>query len=127
MHPAHFRRLYRRGVFPRPRKTSKGKPYFDYELLVVVAGVLKSGVGQNGEEVSFYRRRRAQRSHATPRRRPERPDGYIATLRDGLLQVGAPKDSLEPSNIRDLLTQLFGKGRPELGTAIVTLARHLLA
>jgi hypothetical protein len=56
MEAGHFRRLVRRGVFPAPKRTSKGMPYFDHELLCQIGNVLKSGVGLiNGEEISFYR------------------------------------------------------------------------
>ncbi len=35
MDPGHFRRLVRRGVFPAPKRTSKGMPYYDHELLLL--------------------------------------------------------------------------------------------
>jgi len=40
MHPSHFRRLVRSGVFPKPKRTAKSRPYFDYELLTRIAEVL---------------------------------------------------------------------------------------
>ena len=73
MHPGHFRRLCQRGVFPQPKRTAKGRPYFDYELLSVIANVLKSGVGKNGEEIVFYRRRATNGVTKQSARRPEMP------------------------------------------------------
>ena len=129
MHPAHFRRLTRRGVFPAPRRTAKGRPYFDYELLQVIVRVLESGVGQNGEEVMFYRRR--ARKH--PGRRTARvsvagvkPDPYLKDLAEGLRQVGIPKKDLNPGRLSLALASAFGTKRPNLRIAIPAVARQLL-
>jgi hypothetical protein len=80
MHPAHFRRLIRQGIFPKPRKTAKGRPYFDYDLLARVAGILSTGVGQNGQEVLFYRRKGSKPAvRHVPK--PQPPDNHLASLR----------------------------------------------
>ena len=129
MHPAHFRRLCRRGVFPQPKRTAKGRPFFDYELLTVIASVLKSGVGLNAEEIVFYRRR----SRSGPRKRPVRScelsggdDDYLANLAEGLRQVGIPEKSLTVEKLSAALTAIFGQERPELATAIPALAKRLM-
>ena len=57
MDPGHFRRLVRRGVLPAAKRTSKGMPYYDHELLCQIGQVLKSGIRLNNEEVAFYRRK----------------------------------------------------------------------
>lgn len=123
MHPAHLRRLCRRGVFPRPRRSAKGRPYFDFDLLVAIAGVLKSQIGHNGEECTFYRRNR--RSARQPQR--PRPDPYFAALAKALSQVGVPQDRLTKAKLAHRLEAAFGADRPDLPTAIAALARELLA
>jgi hypothetical protein len=125
MHPAHFRRLCRRGVFPKPRKTARGRPYFDFELLTKVAQVLKTGIGANGDEVCFYTKRHTARSRRQ-RRSHEQPDRYITDLTKGLSQIGVPKDQLTRTTLKTHLAQEFGTERPDLATAIAALARRLL-
>jgi hypothetical protein len=130
MHPAHFRRLVRRGVFPSPKRTAKGRPYFDYDMLVAVAGVLRSGVGQNGEEIVFYRRR--TRTGGTKRRvsHPQPApvvDAYLVDLAEGLKQVGVPEDLVKPERLQSALVEAFGQVRPDLATAIPVLAQRLMA
>jgi len=130
MHPAHFRRLVRRGVFPAPKRTAKGRPYFDYDLLGVVALVLRSGVGQNGEEILFYRRR-SKSGPAKQRARRVQPaavvDGYLADLAEGLRQVGVAEDMLKPDKLQAALTEAFGQERPDLAVAIPDLAQRLIS
>ena len=129
MHPGHFRRLVRRGVFPQPKRTAKGRPYFDYEALTVIAGVLSSGVGQSGEEILFYRRKpktgpgkqRSRRSQPAPG-----ADAYLTDLIEGLRQVGVPEDSLRPERLQAALVAAFGQQRPDLATAIPVLAQRLM-
>ena len=129
MHVAHFRRLVRRGVFPAPKRTAKGRPYFDYELLAAVAGILKGGVGKNGEEIIFYRRK--PKTNAT-RQRSNRPgpvmvaDAYLKDLTEGLRQVGVPAVLLTASKLNAALAAEFGNDRPDLATAIPALAQRLL-
>jgi len=123
MHPAHFRRLCRRGVFPKPRNTAKGRPYFDYELLVQIAAALKSGVGHNGEECTFYGQRAKRSLHRSQCRRPDR---FIADLRETLAQFGVPQEQLAEPAIRAHLRAAFGRNRPDLATAIAVLARDMI-
>jgi hypothetical protein len=129
MHPAHFRRLIRRGVFPKPKRTAKGRPYFDYDLLTGIAGILKGGVGQNGEEIVFYRR---QPKNRTTRGGPRRPapaaamDGYLAGLAEGLRQVGIPEELLTPAKLQAAMTAAFGQERPDLAVVIPDIAQRLM-
>jgi len=129
MHPAHFRRLIRRGVFPLPRRTAKGRPYFDYDLLAAVAAVLKSGVGQNGEEILFYRRKPQSGlpKHRSRRLQPAPvADAYLSHLAEGLKQVGVPEEVLKPERLQAALVEVFGQERPDLAVAIPDLAQRLI-
>ena len=91
MHPAHFRRLVRRGVLPTPKRTGKGMPFYDHALLLEIAEVLRTGVGKNGEEIAFYRRR-ARRAEPRPRQRrggsPAQIDTYLDAVVEGCRQCG---------------------------------------
>ena len=133
MEAGHFRRLVRRGVFPAPKRTSKGMPYFDHELLCQIGGVLKSGVGLNNEEISFYRRKPKTGSQRSPRSRRGRPaaakqpDAYVASVIEGCRQVGVSDDRLDASRVIELLVAEFDDERPELQVAIPVIARRLLA
>ena len=51
MDPGHFRRLVRRGVLPKAKRTAKNMPYYDRPLLERMRDVLRSGIGCNGEEI----------------------------------------------------------------------------
>jgi hypothetical protein len=93
MEAGHFRRLVRRGVFPTPKRTAKGMPYFDHELLCQIGHVLKSGVGLNNEEISFYRRKPKQWSPEVTQVTPGSPAGSQAArclcrIVEGCRQVG---------------------------------------
>ena len=129
MHPAHFRRLVRRGVFPPPKRTTKGRPFYDYDLLAAIAGILKSGVGKNGEEILFYRRKAKS---GLPRQRSRRlqaapvVDAYLPDLAAGLREVGVPEDMLKPDRLQAALAEAFGKERPDLAVAIPDLAQRLM-
>jgi hypothetical protein len=57
MESGNFRRLVRRGIFPPPKRTQSGLPFFDHELLLVIAEVVKRRVGVNGQEIMMYRRK----------------------------------------------------------------------
>jgi len=127
MHPSHFRRLCRHGIFPRPNRTAKGRPYFDFELLVAIGNVLKSGIGVNQEEIVFYRRKpkatkkSSRRSaHKTP------PDPYLTDLAKGLQQFGVAKRDLTPEKLTAALIGVFGEERPDLRVAVPALAKLLL-
>ena len=72
MNVGHLRRLSRRGVLPAPRRTTKQMPYYDFDLLTQIGEVLRTGVGLNAEEVSFYRRK-----IQTPKKRKDAPGTLI--------------------------------------------------
>jgi hypothetical protein len=133
MEAGHFRRLVRRGVFPAPMRTAKGMPYYDHDLLCQIGNVLKSGVGLNNEEISFYRRKPKSGRQRTPRSRQDRqraakqPDAYVASVVEGCRQVGVSDDRLDASRVSELLAVEFSNDRPELQVAIPVIARRLLA
>ena len=90
MDAGHFRRLVRRGVLPKAKRTSKNMPYYDRTLLEQVRDVLRSGVGCNGEEIAFYRRR-AKPQRALRRGNSEaakKPDSFIESVLEGCRQLG---------------------------------------
>ena len=129
MDAGHMRRLIRRGVFPAPKRTSRGKPYYDYELLLQVADVLKTGIGRNGQEIAFYRRRPR---HSTARRRGSQPQGqpapdsYLDAVAEGCRQLGLDGASITRDKLASLLLAEFGQERPPLERAIPAIARRLL-
>lgn len=112
MDPGHLRRLVRRGVLPRAKRTSKNMPYYDRTLLEQMRDVFRSGVGCNGEEIAFYRRR------AKPQRLPQRttserraapaPSSYIESVAEGCRQLGVGDDHLSPARISHALVEEFG-------------------
>ena len=70
MNVGHLRRLVRRGVFPKPKRTSKGMPFFDYRLLVQISTILRTGVGSNKGIVrplmnDFFLREKQNGGHLT--------------------------------------------------------------
>jgi len=67
------------GRSPVPKRTSKGMPFYDYELLRQIADVLRRGVGISGEEVSFYRRKPKRPKTGNPRTRREQPQTKTRT------------------------------------------------
>ena len=122
MHPAHFRRLCRRGVFPKPKRTAKNKPYFDYGMFVTIANVMKTGIGQNGEEILFYRK-------AAKRPRPESAQAmtpYLSDIAVVLRQLGIPEKNLSATTLKRTLKQAFGSTWPDVSVAIPELNRRLL-
>ena len=130
MHPSHFRRLIRSGVFPKPKRTAKARPYFDYELLTRIAEILKSGIGENGEEVIFYRRKRKTKTAKSKPRSTEpscKQDPYLKSLAEILRELGIPKKDLTPSKLNAAMAACFGTARPEMSVAVPQIARHLLA
>ena len=108
-------------------------PYFDHELLCQIGGVLKSGVGLNNEEISFYRRRpkqgsqRSSQSRQSRQRAARQPDAYLEAIVEGCRQVGVDDGLLSAETVASLLRAEFGSDRPELGEAIPVVARRLLA
>ncbi len=131
MDDGHLRRLVRRRVFPPPRRTSKGLPYYDFELLSVIGGVLKGGVGISGEEVSFYRRKpkkkQANRDRRNGRSRGASVDEYLRSLIEGCRQLGVGAELLDASRVAAIVREAFGSDRPELEQALPEVARLLLA
>ena len=128
MNTGHFRRMVRRGVFPNPKRTSKGMPYYDHELLTQIAEVLHTGVGLNSEEVCFYRRhskRQKPPQRASDKRRAVDP--YLKSVIDGCRQLGVDNAHLEPSAITAVLGTVFGNDRPPLERAVPEVARRILA
>jgi hypothetical protein len=126
MHPAHFRRLIRQGVFPKPRRTAKGRPYFDYDLLARVAEIVSSGIAENGQEVVFYRRK-GSKPAVRHLRRLQPPDPYLKTLADGLRGLGIPREQLTEEHLKAVVEAAFGKNRPDMPTALPAIMRRLLA
>ncbi len=130
MDVGHFRRLIRRGVFPSPKRTAKGKPFYDYDLLVEIAGVLKAGVGKNSEEIAFYRRQR--RAEPRPRQRrvgsptQAQSDAYLDAVVEGCRQCGIEAAELTPERVAAVLAQEFGTDRPELAVAIPAVVRRIV-
>jgi hypothetical protein len=128
MEAGHFRRLVRRGVFPAPKRTSKGMPYFDHELLCQIGNVLKSGVGLNNEEISFYRRQTQTWSPEVTSVTSGPPAGSQAARClcrisvEGCRQVGVSDDRLDASRVTVLLAAEFAEDRPELQVAIPVIA-----
>lgn len=112
MDPGHLRRLVRRGVLPKAKRTAKNMPYYDRPLLAQMRDVLRSGVGCNGEEIAFYRRRAKpqglpQRS-GSGRRATPRPGSYIESVAEGCRQLGVGDDHLTPTRITRVLVEEFG-------------------
>jgi DNA-binding transcriptional MerR regulator len=124
MHPAHFRRLIRQGVFPKPKKTAKGRPYFDYDLLSRVAEILSSGIAANGQEVLFYRRKNSKPA-VRHLRRLQPPDPYLKELAQCLRQMGASKEQLSPERLDAILVDAFGKKRPDLSVSLPVVIQRL--
>ncbi len=104
-------------------------PYFDYDLICQIGQVLKAGVGVNGEEISFYRRRTKQSRQRGSRQRGEQqnaPDPYLESVVEGCRQLGVDEGKLSASVIKAALTAEFGDNRPSLDQAIPAVARRLL-
>ena len=130
LHVAHFRRLVRRQIFPPPKRTANGKPYFDYGLLQQIAAVIRRKIGHNGQEVMFYSSRKKKPSKDTtpkPGRNAKPQDPYLASLIEGLRQLGLTDAQLDVTRIAQALRKLFGSERPSLSQAISDVARRLLA
>ena len=130
LHVAHFRRLVRRQIFPPPKRTANGKPYFDYGLLQQIATVIRRKIGHNGQEVMFYSSRKKKPSKVTtpkPGRNARPEDPYLASLVEGLRQLGLTDAQLNVARIGQALSELFGSERPGLSEAISDVARRLLA
>ncbi len=129
MNVGHLRRLVRRGVFPKPKRTSKGLPFFDYALLVQISTILRTGVGLNKEEIAFYNRQpRAakKRKPQAKRRKHPAPDSFIASVIEGCRELGVAKDKLTVEAVKQIMAAEFNGEKPELRDAIPIVARRLL-
>ena len=130
MNAGHLRRLSRRGVLPVPKRTAKGMPYYNFELLTQIGEVLRTGVGLNAEEISFYRRK-----EKTPRKRKNgaqgstqpSPDAFVESVIEGCRELGIAKDKLDVSTVKQIITDEFGKDEAELRQVIPVVARRILA
>ncbi len=117
MDPGHFRRLVRRGVLPKAKRTAKNMPYYDRPMLEQMRDVLRSGVGCNGEEIAFYRRR-AKPQRLPPRNCSERQvepkaSRFIESVSEGCRQLGVGDDLLIPAKISRVLVDEFGSDYEE--------------
>ena len=129
MDPGHFRRLVRRGVLPKSKRTTKNMPYYDRKMLERIHYVLRSGVGCNGEEIAFYRRK------AEPQRAPRRssseatkkPSSFVESVLEGCRQLGVGDDHLTPTRISRALVEEFGSdyGERALEDVIPAVVRRL--
>ena len=100
-------------------------PYYDHDLLIKIAEVLRSGVGLNNEEISFYRRKEKpprSRRKGTKGNNPQSTDAMVQAVIEGCTQLGVPKDKLDPETIRNLVGDCQG----ELKDVIPAVARRLL-
>jgi hypothetical protein len=136
MDAGHFRRLVRRGVFPAAKKTAKGLPYYDHDLLVQLAEVIKRRVGLNGEEVMWYRRKpkgerpagRRRQAQSSPQAQDQpAADDYLLAIIEGCRQLGLEDEKLGPQAVQAALAEEFSEQRPGLEQAIPAVARRLLA
>ena len=129
MDPGHLRRLCRRGVVPAPKKTSKGMPYYDFDLLKGIGEVLRTGVGVNQEEISFYRRKSKSPRNRTTKANGRKQTGssFIDSVIQGCLQLGIAKNKLDVGTVSSIITEEFGKDQPELREVLPVVARRILA
>ena len=129
MNVGHLRRLVRRGVFPKPKRTSKGMPFFDYRLLVQISTILRTGVGSNKEEIAFYSREPTSAKKRKPqskRRKRQSPSLLIASVIEGCKQLGIAKDKLKVEAVKQIVADEFGVVEPALREVIPIVARRLL-
>jgi hypothetical protein len=120
----HLRRLIRRRVYPPPHRTEKNRPFVDYDWLVQVKEIRRTGIGHSGEEVMFYR----PRKQASPRGRRRQPkhDAYVEQVIEGCRQLGLSSENLTPECTAALLIETFGDERPDLSVAIPAVARAIV-
>jgi len=129
MDAGHLRRLSRRGVLPLPKRTAKAMPYYDFELLTQIGEVLRTGIGLNAEEISFYRRK-----EKTTRKRKNRakgsnmqsPDAFVQQVIEGCKELGVGKDKLDVEAVTQIVAAEFNGAQPELKDVIPVVARRLL-
>ena len=129
MDAGHLRRLSRRGVLPSPKRTAKGMPYYCHDLLVQISEVLRTGVGLNAEEISFYRRR-----EKTPKKRKNKAKGgnhesansFVRQVIEGCRELGVGKNKLNVEAVTQIVAAEFNGEQPELKDVIPVVARRLL-
>ena len=129
MNVGHLRRLVRRGVFPKPKRTSKGLPFFDYQLLVQISTVLRTGVGLNAEEISFYRRKEKtpkKRKNKASRSALQAADSFLKSVIEGCKELGITKNKLSVEAVKQIMAAEFNGEQPELKDVIPVVARRLL-
>ncbi|MCZ6653114.1 MAG: hypothetical protein O7D91_08810 [Planctomycetota bacterium] len=130
MDAGHLRRLSRRGVLPLPKRTAvKAMPFYDYELLVQISEVLRTGVGLNAEEFSFYRRREKnprKRKNRAKRSNQRSPDSFVQQIIEGCKELGVGKDKLDIESVKQIVAAEFNGEQPELKDVIPVVARRLL-
>ena len=129
MNSGHLRRLSRRGVLPAPKRTTKAMPYYDFELLTQISEVLRTGVGLNAEEVSFYRRKEKAPKKRTNKAKgsiPQSTDSFLKSVIEGCKELGVGKDKLTVEAVKQIMTAEFNGAQPELKDVIPVVARRLL-
>ena len=130
MDAGHLRRLSRRGVLPAPRRTAvKAMPYYDYELLVQISEILRTGVGLNAEEISFYRRKEKtskKRANRAKGSNQQSPDAFLQQIIEGCKELGVTKDKLDVETVKQIVSAEFNGAQPELKNVIPVVARRLL-
>ncbi len=131
MDAGHMRRLSRRGVLPAPKRTAvKSMPFYDFELLTQISEVLRTGVGLNAEEISFYRRK-----DQTPKKRKNKAkgsnqqpaDAFVESVIEGCMELGIAKEKLDVATVKKIIADEFGKDEAELRQVIPVVARRILA
>jgi len=130
MDAGHLRRLSRRGVLPAPKRTAvKAMPFYDHDLLVQISEVLRTGVGLNAEEISFYRRREKTpmkcKNRAKGSNQPS-PDAFVQQIIEGCKELGVGKDKLDVEIVKQIVVEEFNGEQPELKDVIPVVARRLL-
>ena len=130
MDAGHLRRLSRRGVLPAPKRTAvKAMPFYDYELLVQISEVLRTGVGLNSEEISFYRRKEKapkKRKNKAKGSNQQSPDSFVQQIIEGCKELGVGKEKLDVETVKQIVSAEFNEEQPELKDVIPVVARRLL-
>ena len=113
-----------------PKRTAvKAMPFYDFELLTQISEVLRTGVGLNAEEISFYRRK-----EKTPKKRKNRAkgsnhesaDSFVQQIIKGCKELGVGKDKLDVEIVKQIVAAEFNGEQPELKDVIPVVARRLL-
>ena len=129
MNAGHLRRLSRRGVLPAPKRTARAMPYYDFELLTQISEVLRTGVGLNAEEISFYRRKEKapkKRKNRAKGSNHESADSFVQQIIEGCKELGVSKDKLNVEAVTQIVAAEFNGEQPELKDVIPVVARRLL-